>query len=159
MGFMTPSKKVEILSQRLQGMGCDGLPVYHEPAESPIGDPLLAETYPLVLTTGAKQNCYVHSQMRNVPSLHRRLPENVAEIHPDTAADCGVAQGDAVLLESPRASLHCQAEVTADICPQVVQLYHGFAEANANLLTDNGSYDPITGAVSLRSSLCRIRKV
>ncbi|MGB2854831.1 MAG: molybdopterin-dependent oxidoreductase, partial [Dehalococcoidia bacterium] len=158
MGFLTPSKKVEILSERFQEMGYDALPVYHEPSESPLGNPELARTFPLVLTTGAKLGCYVHSQMRNIPSLNRQMPHNVAEIHPSTAADYGIGEGDIVLVESPRASIRCQARLTEDIRPQVVQLYHGFEEANANLLTDNSSYDPITGSVPMRSSLCRIRK-
>jgi anaerobic selenocysteine-containing dehydrogenase len=158
MGFTTPSKKVEILSERLQKMGGDALPVYREPSESPLGDPELAKAFPLVLTTGAKLGCYVHSQMRNNPSLNRRMPHNVAEIHPDTAAEFEVGDGDTVLVESPRGSIECQAKLTEDIRPQVVQLFHGFEEANANLLTDNGSYDPITGSVPVRSSLCRIRK-
>ena len=158
MGFLTPSRKVEILSERFQEMGYDALPVYHEPSESPLGDPELARTYPLVLTTGAKLGCYVHSQMRNIPSLNRHMPHNVAEINPSTAADHGIEEDDIVLVESPRASIRCQARLTENIRPQVVQLYHGFEEANANLLTDNGSYDPITGAVPMRSTLCRIRK-
>jgi hypothetical protein len=61
-------------------------------------------------------------------------------------------------LETPRAGVPCQVRVTEDIRPRVVQFYHGFAEANANLLTDNGSFDPITGSAPMRSSLCRIRK-
>jgi anaerobic selenocysteine-containing dehydrogenase len=158
MGFTTPSKKVEILSQRLQEMGCDALPVYREPSESPLGDPALAKTYPLVLTTGTKLDCYVHSQMRNIPSLRRRMPHNVAEIHPDTAADSKVGEGDTVLIETPRASVKCQVKVSEDIRPQVVQLFPGFEEANANLLTDNSAYDPITGSVPMRSSLCRMSK-
>jgi len=139
-------------------MGYDALPIYHEPSESPLGDPELAWTYPLVLTTGAKLGCYVHSQMRNIPSLNRHMPRNVAEINPDTAAEHGIEEDDIVLVESPRASIRCQARLTEDIRHQVVQLYHGFEEANANLLTDNGSYDPITGSVPMKSSLCRIRK-
>jgi len=158
MGFMTPSKKVEIRSERLQKMGCDALPVYHEPSESPLGNPELAKAFPLILTTGAKLGCYVHSQMRNIPSLNRRMPQNVVEIHPDMARTYRIGEGDTVLVESPRASIQCQAKLTEDIRPQVVQLFHGFEEANANLLTDNGSYDPITGSVPMRSSLCRIRK-
>jgi anaerobic selenocysteine-containing dehydrogenase len=158
MGFTTPSKKVEILSQCLQEMDCDALPVYHEPSESPLGDPALAKTYPFVLTTGAKLDCYVHSQMRNIPSLRRRMPHNVAEIHPDTAANCKVEEGDTALIETPRASLKCQVKVSEDIRPQVVQLFPGFEEANANLLTDDSAYDPITGSVPMRSSLCRMSK-
>jgi anaerobic selenocysteine-containing dehydrogenase len=160
VGFMTPSQKVEILSRRLQKMGYDALPVYHEPAESPLGDPELAQAFPLVLTTGAKLGCYVHSQMRNIPALKLRMPHNVAEIHPDTAANFGVGEGDIITIESPRngAGVECQARLTSDIRPRVVQLYHGFAQANANLLTRSDSCDPITGAAPLRSLLCRIRK-
>jgi anaerobic selenocysteine-containing dehydrogenase len=159
MGFTTPSKKVEILSRQLQEMGFDALPVYREPMESPLGDPELAETYPLVLTTGAKINWYVHSQMRNIPSLNKHMPHNIAEIHPDTAIDYGLGEGNTILVTSPRASIKCQVRVTADVCPRVVQLYHGFGEANANLLTDNSSFDPITGSSPMRASLCRISKV
>ena len=67
-----------------------------------------------------------------------------------------VGEGDIVTVESPRAELKCQASLTDSIRPQVVQLYHGFEEASANLLTDCGSCDPITGSAPLRSSLCRI---
>jgi anaerobic selenocysteine-containing dehydrogenase len=158
MGFTTPSHKVEILSRRLQEAGNDGLPVYHEPLESPLGDRELAQRYPLVLTTGAKRGCYVHSQMRNIPALHRHMPHNLAEMHPGTARGSGIEEGDTILVESPRATVECQARVTEDIRPRVVQLYHGFGEANANLLTDNTTLDPITGSVPLRSSLCRISR-
>jgi anaerobic selenocysteine-containing dehydrogenase len=158
MGFMTPSKKVEILSERLGAMGYDALPVYHEPVESPLGDPELAKDFPLVLTTGAKLPWYVHSQMRNIPSLARHMPHNVAQIHPETATTYGIGEGNTVLVESPRGSIPCKVKLTEDIHPQVVQLYHGFETANANLLTDNRAYDPITGSVPIRSSLCRISK-
>jgi anaerobic selenocysteine-containing dehydrogenase len=158
MGFNTPSKKVEIVCHQLQETGCDALPVYHEPMESPLGNPQLAETYPLVLTAGAKINWYVHSQMRNIPSLNKHMPHNVAEIHPDTATDYGLGEGDTALVTSPRASLKCQVRITTDIRPRVVQLYHGFEEANVNLLTDNNSLDPITGSSPMRASLCRISK-
>jgi anaerobic selenocysteine-containing dehydrogenase len=158
-GFMTPSKKVEIESKRLETMGHDALPIYREPAESPLGDPQLSEQYPLVLTTGAKLGCYVHSQMRNIPSLSRRMPGNAAEIHPVTARELGVRDGGTIVLESPHGSVICEARLTGGIRPRVVQLFHGFREANANLLTDNNTYDPMTGSVPMRSSLCRVRSV
>jgi anaerobic selenocysteine-containing dehydrogenase len=158
MGFMTPSKKVEIYSHQLETMGYDGLPVYHEPAESPWGNAKLAEGFSLVLTTGAKLDSYVHSQLRNIPSLRERMPRNLVEIHPDTARDCGVAAGEPVVVESARGSVTCQASLTDTIRPGVVQIFHGFEGANANVLTDNGSFDAITGAAPLRSSMCRIRK-
>ena len=53
-GFGTPSGKVEIASATLAGMGFDPLPIYIEPAESPVSRPDLLESYPLVLTSGAQ---------------------------------------------------------------------------------------------------------
>ena len=159
IGFSTPSKKVEVLSEYLRDMGLDALPVYHEPFESPLGDPGLARNFPLVLTTGAKLDWYVHSQMHNIPSLSKRMPHNVAEIHTNTAADCKVREGDTVLVETPRSSIKCQVRVSEDILQQVVQVFPGFDDANANLLTDSSVYDPITGSVPMRASLCRVNKV
>ncbi len=53
-GFRTVSGKVEIYSPELERSGYDGLPTYHEPAESPESTPDVAVRYPLVLTTGAR---------------------------------------------------------------------------------------------------------
>jgi anaerobic selenocysteine-containing dehydrogenase len=158
IGFTTPSKKVEIMSDYLKDMGLDALPVFHEPNESPLGNPGRARNYPLVLTTGAKLEWYVHSQMHNIPSLSRRMPHNVAEININTAADYKVKDGDEVLIETPRGGIKCMARVSGDILPRVVQVFPGFYEANANLLTDSNVYDPITGSVAMRESLCRINK-
>jgi len=159
MKFMTPSKKVEIFSQRLKDMGYDPLPSYREPAESRASNPELAKEYPLILTTGAKAIPYIHSQLRDIPSLNRMMPHNVVEISPETARTCGVANGDVVQVTSPRSSVTCSASVTDKIVPGVAQLYHGFGDANANALTDSRSLDPITGSAPLKSALCNIKRV
>ena len=57
-----------------------------------------------------------------------------------------------------RGTIACTAHISNDISPGVVQLYHGFRNANVNYLTDSDSYDPMTGSVPLKSSLCRISK-
>ena len=155
-GFMTPSGKVELMSGQLQEMGYDPLPIYREEMAGSRGEVASGGEYPLVLTTGAKAGCYVHSQQRNIPALHRLMRENLAEMHPHTAAGAGVADGDMTAIASPYGSLRCKARVTTDIVPRVVQLYHGFNESNANLLTDDGTLDPITGAAPVRSGVCRI---
>jgi anaerobic selenocysteine-containing dehydrogenase len=54
-GFLTPSKKVEIYSERLEKFGYDPLPVYKEPAESPASRPDLAKEYPLISSIVATQ--------------------------------------------------------------------------------------------------------
>jgi anaerobic selenocysteine-containing dehydrogenase len=93
-GSFTPSKKIEILSKRYHDLGFDERPVYREPVESPLGDANLTRDFPLVLSTGAKLSCYVHSQMRNIPSLRRRMPHNVAEMNSDTAMQYQVSCKD-----------------------------------------------------------------
>ena len=158
-GFLTPSKKVDLYSKRLEELGCDPLPVYREPAESPISQPDLAREYPLVLVTGVKLEMYTHSMMRNIPGLYEQFPENLLEINPETAAGLGIGDGDVAGVESPRGRVECKTYVTDRIDPRVVSLYHGFTECNCNVLTDNGAIDPITGSTGLKSSLCRVEKV
>jgi anaerobic selenocysteine-containing dehydrogenase len=79
-GFKTPSGKVEIYSSELDRHGYAPLPVYQEPAESPVSAPRIAARYPLVLTTGARTLGYLHSRFRNVPSL--LLIRHVSQIRP-----------------------------------------------------------------------------
>ena len=157
-GFFTPSKKVEIFSQRLADEGCDPLPVYREPAESPVSRPDLAGKFPLVLIAGTKLPMYTHSMMRNIGSLRKRFPENRLEIHPETAAHRSIEDQDKVWIESPRGAVGCRAQVTRDIMPGVVQLHHGFEDANCNVLTDNENCDPVTGSPGLKSLLCQVRR-
>ena len=46
--------------------------------------------YPLILTTGARNLYYTHSQHRNIKGLRERSPEAYGEIHPKTAKKYGV---------------------------------------------------------------------
>ena len=157
-GFMTPSKKVEIFSDRLKELGQDPLPVYREPAESPVSRPDVAKDYPLILIAGTKLAQYTHSMMRNIPGLKQQFPENLLEIHPSTAARIGIQNNDRVRVESLRGSIQCAAHVTEIVDPRVVHLYHGFSQCNCNILTDHRAFDPITGSTGLKSSLCRVKK-
>jgi len=62
------------------------------------------------------------------------------------AAGLGIGDDDAIGIESPRGRVERKAYATDWIDPRVVCLYHGFAECNCNVLTDNGAIDPITGS-------------
>ncbi|MCW3135050.1 MAG: molybdopterin-dependent oxidoreductase [Methanophagales archaeon] len=158
-GFLTPSKKVELYSERLEKLGYDPLPVYREPDESPVSRPDIAKEYPLILTTGTKLEMYTHSMMRNIPELYEQFPENLLEINPETAAKLGIVDSDIVSVESPRGRIECMAKVTDRIDPRVVHLYHGFKESNCNVLTDHKVCDPVTGSTGLKSLLCKVEKV
>ncbi len=157
-GFRTPSGKVEIFSAELERHGCDPLPVYREPAESPLSTPLIAAHYPLVLTTGARTLGYLHSRFRNVPSLRNRTPEPNVEINPRTAGELGVDNGETVVVETRRGKIELKVKVTSRILPKVISIPHGWDQANANVLTDDADLDPVTGFPADRSLLARIVK-
>jgi anaerobic selenocysteine-containing dehydrogenase len=158
-GFMTPTKKVELYSERLEKLGYDPLPTYREPAESPVSRPNLAKEYPLILIAGTKLEMYTHSEMRNIPGLRRLFPENLLEINPETAAKKKIAEGDIARIFSPRGNIRCKAHLTDRIDPRVVHLCHGFKESNCNVLTDHKAFDPITGSTGLKSLLCKVEKI
>jgi len=158
-GFMTPSKKVEIYSEQLEKLGYDPLPVYREPAESPVSRPDLAKRYPLILIAGSKLPMYTHSMMRNIPALHRQCPKNLLEINPEAARKLNIKNDEWVKVESPRGSITCPVLITDRIDPRVVHLYYGFRESNCNMLTDHKAFDPITGSVGLKSLLCKVTKI
>ncbi len=158
-GFMTPSKKVELYSERLEKLGCDPLPTYREPAESPVSRPDLAKEYPLILIAGTKLEMYTHSEMRNIPGLRRLFPENLLEVNPRIAATLDIAEGELVRISSPRGSIMCKAHLTDRIDPRVVHLCCGFRESNCNVLTDHKAFDPITGSTGLKSLLCKVEKI
>ncbi|MCF6245899.1 MAG: molybdopterin-dependent oxidoreductase [Desulfobacula sp.] len=156
-GFQTPSGKVEIYSERMKDIGVDPLPVYKEPAESPVKKGVLVDHYPLVLTTGARIPEYIHSRFRNIPSLNEKVPEPWVEIHPETAMSLDVEDGDKVTVESDRGSIKLKAKVTGKINPRVVRILHGWDEANANILTDDTALDHISGFPPFRSLQCRVK--
>ncbi len=170
-GFLTPSRKVELRSSRLEALGYDPLPRYEEPPESPLATPDVARDYPLVLTTGARIPFFFNSEFRQLPTLRRAHPEPRVEIHPETAAPLGIADGDEVTVATRRGAIRQRARLTPNIHPSVVHAEHGwwFPEepgpehgvwrSNANLLTTNEPpYDPAMGTYSLRALLCRVER-
>jgi anaerobic selenocysteine-containing dehydrogenase len=158
-GFSTPSKKIEIYSETFEKAGFDPLPTYREPDQSPISDPQLSRRYPLILTTGARDLHFTHTQHRNIKDLREKSPEPCAEIHPDTAKKYGVKDGDRVIVESHRGQIKVKAFVTEDMSEGVVSIPHGWSrEANVNLLTDVHCREPIMGYPQMKSQLCSIRK-
>jgi len=170
-GFATPSGKVELYSSQLEEWGFDPLPVYYEPPETPHSAPELAKEYPLVLTSG-KRGCYRHSGGRQIASLRGICPEPVTYIHPQTAGELGIADGDLVYIETRRGRIKQRAALSTDIDPKVVvvdyawwfpedgpaQLY-SWAKANINILTDNQPpFNRELGSANLRSILCKVYK-
>ncbi|MBK5965252.1 molybdopterin oxidoreductase [Thiocystis minor] len=158
-GFPTASGKVEFDSSELRTAGHDGLPVYREPAESPVSTPELARDYPLVLTSGARTKYDTHSQHQRIAAMRRVIPEPLIEIHPDDAAPRGIADGEPVRVRSPRGAVRFVARVTDRIKPGVVHCTHGWNSANVNELTDDRHLDPISGFPPFKSGLCEVERL
>lgn len=169
-GFRTPTKKVELYSTTLAGMGFDALPYYDEPFYSPIRDPEMAREYPLVLTAGGRLAGYYHSAYRNIPWLRELAPDPQLNIHPQTAATLGIKEGDWAWVETVMGRVRQKAHLNSGLDPRVVQVYHGWWQghadpgeegygwdgSNANLLIDNKHNDPYVGAPDMRATLCKV---
>ncbi len=173
-GFSTPSRKVELFSERFAAAGYPPLPEYAEPGISPRSRPDLAARFPLVLTC-TKSLWFCETQHRNVASLRRAAADPVVELHPDAAAARGVAAKDWVLIETPLGSVRARAKLNAKLDPQVVCGQHGWwqaggpgqagypavgpGSANLNLVLSQTPSDPVGGSSPLRASLCEIRRL
>ena len=170
-GFPTPSGKVELYSSILEKYGYDPLPYYQENPETPISTPELAEEYPFILITGGRHIVYYHSLGRQIPWLREILPNPNLEIHPETADQLGIKNGDWVWIEAPRGRgrVKMVAELTEAVHPKVVHApshwwfpeqkdpHHGVWESNINALMSNDPpYDPICGSTPLRGNLCKV---
>ncbi len=170
-GFKTPTGKIELYSTRFEELGYSPLPYYEEPPESPYSTPEIAAQYPLILTTGARIPFFFNSEHRQIAKLRKAHRFPIAEIHPDTAAASGIAEGDWMWVETRRGRMRQKAKLTNGIDPRVIQAEHGwwFPEepgpeygvwkSNVNLLTDNQPpYDPAMGTYQLRALLCRVSR-
>ena len=169
-GFGTPTGKFEIYSTVMKDWGYDPLPSHVEPAESPVMTPERYKKYPLLLITGAKQAQYYHSQGRQIPSLRRRAPEPLLEMHTDTAAALGIASGNFAWVETIRGRLRAKVHAHGRIHPKIVAFPHGWwlpeqpgpdhsvLNVCANVLTDDDpeNCDIAFGGSPLKGLLCRV---
>ncbi|OGA29836.1 MAG: molybdopterin oxidoreductase [Betaproteobacteria bacterium RIFCSPLOWO2_02_FULL_65_24] len=157
-GFNTPSGKIELKCAMLEEYGFDPLPRYREPVESPLSTPDLAREFPLVLNTGSRVLMFTHSKLRELPSLRKLMPFPVINLHPRDASAQGISQGDEVELESAHGRIRLRAHLSSDLLPGVVDVSHGWADANVNEVVPR-HFDPITGFAAFKEGLCRVRKV
>lgn len=168
-GFRTPSGKVELASTYLESLGYDPFPYYSEPPESPISTPEIALEYPLILITGGRSQHFFCSEYRQIPSLRKRHKDPIVEVHPETARQHGMREGDWIWIETLRGRIQQKVKITDGIDPRVVNVEfgwwfpedpdpeHGVWRSNANVLTNDGPpYDPAMGTYQLRALLCKI---
>lgn len=156
-GFATPSGRLELHSERLRDIGQDALPACRPLPAAPA-----AAGFDLTLIT-AKWPQYCHSQQRNLPSLRRRMPEPLLEIHPQTAARCGIGAGDWVEVRTALGAMRARARLDANLAPNVVCAQYGWWQyedgaGDANRIIDGERFDPVAGSNSLRSTPCAVAR-
>jgi anaerobic selenocysteine-containing dehydrogenase len=170
-GFNTPSGKVELYSSLCEKWGYEPLPVYHEPRETIVSSPELAQDYSMILTNTHDKN-YMHSQGRQMKSQRDSRPVPLVIIHPETALKLGICEGDAVYIENCRGRIRQTASLSRTVDPRVVSVAYGwwFPEegetgqlgwntSNLNILTDDSPpYSPEIGSPSMRGFLCKVYK-
>ncbi|MFJ9644295.1 molybdopterin oxidoreductase family protein [Streptomyces sp. NPDC101206] len=110
---------------------------HRDAAETP--DP----SYPLYATTGRVLAHYQSgAQTRRVPELSAAAPEAFVEIHPDTAARLGLAEGADAEVASARGSTTARVRLVPSLRTDTVFLPFHFAGAGrANLITSD-ALDP-----------------
>ncbi|MEM1645582.1 MAG: molybdopterin-dependent oxidoreductase [Ignisphaera sp.] len=168
VGFKTPTGKVEIYSTIFEKYGYDPLPTYIELLEL-----LPSKEYPYILITGSRHVAYFHSEGKNIESLRRIRPEPILEIHPQTAKELGIVDGDVVWIETPfnkNERIKMKAKITEDVHPKIVHAdhawwlpelgppYYGIFDYNINVVIPDYIRGPICGSTPLRGIPCKIYK-
>jgi len=168
-GFETPSGKIEIYSTTFADEGYAPLPKFVTKQANAEG-----QAYPLTLTF-FRDIHFCDEQHRNIPRLRRTLPDPFLEIHPSTALDQKIRNGDRILLETASGRVQLKAKFNESLHPSVVATVYGwwqsckeldlpghdpFSEngANLNLLVPNTDADPISASVAHRGQRCRVSK-
>lgn len=163
-GFKTPSGKVELSLSRPDKLGVPELPEF-------LGLPQETDReYPLVLTS-SKSPYYLHSSYRWVSRLRKREPDPLAVIHPQTAKEHGIAEGEWMVLATERGRIEQKARIRDRVLPGVVHAAYGwwFPEmgeergygwdgSNFNVLTSANNPGGEYGTPNLRGIACRIEK-
>lgn len=157
--FRTPSGKIEIYSDTLAELGHDPMPTYREPSESPVSTPELAKEYPLVLITGARQEEYIHTQLRQLSDLRAMVPEAMADINPATADQYCVRDHEKVRISTPVGSIKMKVKYNDGMKLGTISIPHGWSEANACDLVNSEHLDPIMGYPEDKAILCKIERL
>ena len=163
-GFSTPSSKVEFYSKQLLNSGLSPLPDYIQPCN-------LSKEYPLIMTC-RKSGFFRHSDNRQINRLRSADSEPIARIHPQTALQFNIKDGDMINIKTARGKIYQKAKVTDDIRPDVLLADFGWwfpekditqqnwQQANINMLTsDEGPFSPEIGSPNFRSIPCTISPV
>lgn len=131
-----PGTKILHQGKFTRGLGKFHPVEYKPPAEE------TDENYPLILTTGRILYHYHTGTMtRRAEGLNQLVPTGYIELNPSEGGKYGLKDGDLVKVSSRRGSILTKVYLTGRVTPGVVFIPFHFAEAAANVLT-NDALDP-----------------
>ncbi len=147
-GFMTPSKKVELYSQRLKDMGYDPLPVYKDCPSGPNLHPE-GKKFPMTAMAAGMAKMYSHSQYRTFSTLREIYPEPFADLHPNDAVARGIKDSDWITVRSPYGEVKMKCQVNEKTLPGIILIPANWGEVsdeyNFNNLVSDDFHDPYIG--------------
>jgi formate dehydrogenase major subunit/formate dehydrogenase alpha subunit len=115
--------------------------------------------YSLVLSTGRTLYHYnAATQTRREPGLHMKQSEPFVQIHPFDAKHRGIKDGDQVSISTRRGAVEARAIVSKQVRVGTIWFPMHFAEARANLLT-NDEGDPVTQTAEYKVCAAEVKKV
>jgi anaerobic selenocysteine-containing dehydrogenase len=136
-----------------------------------LSSPVSSDTMLLIGRRDLRSN---NSWMHNLHVLTKGKNRCTLHIHPDDAARAGLHQDDLVSVTSRVGSIEIAIEITNTIMPGVVSIPHGWghnlpgmrlhiatehAGVSANLLTDEGAFDPLSGNAALNGIAVTLQRV
>ncbi len=105
------------------------------PALDPVDPPDAG--HPLRLVTGRVREHYnTGSMTRRTPNL-QLLGEDLCEVHPEDAAARGIADGDRVVVSSPRGEAHAVARISERVAPGEMFMSFHFPDTGTNAVTSD----------------------
>jgi formate dehydrogenase alpha subunit len=115
--------------------------------------------YPFILSTGRILFHYHTGTMsRRVDALNEYVGAGYAEIHPNDAVRIGLQHGGQVRVSSRRGAIETVVKVTERVAEGSVFIPFHFAEAAANMLT-NDALDPVAKIPEFKVAACNLTKV
>jgi len=117
------------------------------------------EDYGLLLSTGRTLYHYnAATQTRRETGLDMKQSEPFVEIHPRDARKRQIRPGDRVEVSSRRGTVQVRAIVSRQVRPGCLWMPLHFAEARANLLT-NDAGDAVTGTAEYKVCAAEVRRL
>lgn len=155
-GLNTPTGKFELKSAIIEQhpeWGLNPLPVYVDPLDD--ADP---ECYPFVFTSGSRIPGAIHSRLHKVPRNRSLRPDPMADMNREDCDRLGVEEGDEIEISTSRGSITVKVHPTLTVPEGLVNMFHGYSEADAESIMDGDHLDPYSGFPAYRSTRCAVKK-